>query len=144
MTRLNWSVRWALGVAWVASVAWLIGCVQEILGWRAPGDVFLAWSVPTLPVFVATAEWWVRRRGRDREPWLAGLVVAWTLALWWLAGAPPVPRSPAQFVAASAVVVGVAVGLLAVQSIMLFTKQEPRVTTPVERRVAVATPVGAR
>ena len=143
MTRLNWSVRWALAVAWVASFAWLIGCVLEILGWRAPSDVFLAWSVPALPVFVATAEWWARRRGQDREPWLAALVVAWTVALWWLARAPRVPGSPAQVTAASAVLVGVALGLLAVQCAMLFTKHTIQTATPVERRVAVATPVGA-
>ena len=145
MNRLSISLRWAFAVAWIASAAWLTGCVHEVLGWRGPGDLFLAWSVPALPVFVATADWWGRGRGRTSQLWLAELVVVWAGALWWLAAEPRVPRSPGQFVTATGAVLTVSFTVLVVQAAMLLRRpQPPRATPRVERRNAVATPVGAR
>ena len=132
--RLVRSLRWALVFGWLGSLVWLAGCLHDLLGWRGPGTVFVAWSIPSLPLFVVTAEVCGRRRGGLVPPAVSAVVVAWLSVMWWALATPVVARSPALFGAAAALVGLAGLALIAWQSVVVWSWRP----APPARRVAPA------
>lgn len=137
--RLARALRWALAFGWLGSLVWLVGCLHDLLGWRGPGTVFVAWSIPSLPLLVVTAELCGRRRGNLVPPAVSAAVVAWLSVMWWAVATPVVARSPALFGAAAALVGVAGLALIAWQSTVVWLW---RPATPARHaRAPVARPV---
>jgi hypothetical protein len=144
MSPLAKPFRWAFQIMWLASFLWLAECLSEVLGVRGAGSVLVFWSVPSLPVFVATAEWRARLEGARLAPWVSALVVVWVGLVWWVATTRAVPRSPVQLALATIAVVAGAVGVLAVQGTLLQIPKAAAASLRRRARIAVAAHSGAR